>query len=171
MKSVETATDEHTAKDAKAEQIDSDEIELAVARSEEELPEWADRATLARFFHKKMVPYHDELEDVDRGLEYAFSDLPGFGGFVIVARWRGELVGGVTFLQTGMKGYIPENLLLFIAVDPKMRNRGVGRQLIDRALDECEGSVKLHVEPENPARRLYERAGFETKYLEMRLKR
>jgi ribosomal protein S18 acetylase RimI-like enzyme len=47
----------------------------------------------------------------------------------------------------------------------------VGRQIIDRALSECEGAVKLHVERDNPARRLYERFGFTNTYLEMRYER
>ena len=68
-----------------------------------------------------------------------------------------------------MKGYIPENLLLFIGVEKKERCRGVGRGLIERALSGCSGSVKLHVERDNPARRLYGRIGFSAKYLDMRI--
>lgn len=143
-------------------------LEVVCARSEVELPPWADRETLAQFFHQKMQPYHDELEDVDRGIGHAFGEDTGQGGFILVGALQGRLVGGVTVLKTGMKGYIPENLLLFIGVDPEMRNRGIGRRLLERAQAECAGPMKLHVEPENPALRLYERAGFKRKYVEMR---
>lgn len=143
-------------------------LRLVRADHLEELPDWAPREALERFFNEKMRPWHDRLEDVGRGLDYAFSDLPGMGGFVLVAGLEGRLVGGVTMLRTGMKGYIPENLLLFIGVDPELRNRGIGRALMDRAIAECDGSIKLHVEPENPAKRLYMRCGFEPKYVEMR---
>jgi len=118
--------------------------------------------------HHQMKPYHDALPDVLRGLDYALSDEPGKGGFVIVAEVDGQLAGALVMLETGMGGYVPENLLLFVVVDPALRGHGVGRQIIEHALRECTGDVKLHVEPENPARRLYERLGFDSKYVEMR---
>ena len=46
--------------------------------------------------------------------------------------------------------------------------RGIGRRTIERALDQADGPVKLHVEYDNPAKRLYERIGFTSKYAEMR---
>ena len=44
----------------------------------------------------------------------------------------------------------------------------MGHRRVERALDEADGDVKLHVEYENPAKRLYERIGFASKYAEMR---
>jgi ribosomal-protein-alanine N-acetyltransferase len=37
------------------------------------------------------------------------------------------------------------------------------------AIENTEGNIALHVEPDNPAKNLYERMGFTNKYLEMRL--
>ena len=79
-----------------------------------------------------------------------------------------RLVAGLLILHTGMKGYVPKNLLLFVSVDPEMRGQGLGGQMIERAVQECNGDIKLHVEYDNPAKRLYERLGFESKYAEMR---
>jgi ribosomal protein S18 acetylase RimI-like enzyme len=53
--------------------------------------------------------------------------------------------------------------LVDIALLPSFRNRGVGATLLGRLLAEADASgfdVDLHVELENPARRLYERFGF-----------
>jgi ribosomal protein S18 acetylase RimI-like enzyme len=36
------------------------------------------------------------------------------------------------------------------------------------ALRRADGNVALHVEPDNPAKFLYEKLGFTSKYLEMR---
>lgn len=50
-----------------------------------------------------------------------------------------------------------------IALLPAQRNRGVGTTLIRGLLDEAHGRgvpVTIHVERQNPARRLYERLGF-----------
>jgi ribosomal protein S18 acetylase RimI-like enzyme len=144
-------------------------VELFSIERRDELPAGADPETLFTFFHEKMKPYHDTRDDVARGLEYAFD--PARGGFLVLAMRQGELVGGLVMLFTRMSGYIPPNLLLFVAVEPSLRGRGLGRRLIEHAAARCEGDIKLHVEPDNPAMRLYQRAGFETKYLEMRWSR
>lgn len=136
-----------------------------------EFPAWTSRAAVARFFHETMVPFHDTLDDVQRALDYAFSESPGMGGFVMLGRLDDRLACALLMLNTGMQGYVPENILLMVATDPDLRGRGLGRQIIERSLAECTGDVKLHVEHDNPARRLYERVGFTSKYLEMRLKR
>lgn len=145
-----------------------DNLRIETVNRLEELPPWAERAALAEFLHVKMRPYHDTLEDVECGLDYAFSHDSGRGGFVVLAGLDGRLVGALVMLHTGMSGYVPEHLLLFVGVEPEQRGRGVGRLLIDRAIELCPGDVKLHVEPDNRARNLYERVGFTNKYLELR---
>lgn len=144
------------------------EAKLVRVDRESDLPDWAPRADLARFFHETMEPYHDTLEDVQRALDYTFSDAKGEGGFLALAELEGKLVGALAMLNTGMGGYVPGHLLLFVSVDPSMRGKGLGRQIIDFALEHCDGPVKLHVEYDNPAKRLYERIGFTSKYAEMR---
>lgn len=131
-----------------------------------DFPDWAPRDHLVRFFHETMKPYHDSLPDVERGLDYALE--PSREGFIMVARDASGFLGALTMLDSGMGGYIPRWILLFVSVEPEARGRGVGGRLIERALSECDGPVKLHVEYDNPARRLYERLGFQSKYAEMR---
>jgi ribosomal protein S18 acetylase RimI-like enzyme len=41
--------------------------------------------------------------------------------------------------------------------------------VITKAISIAEGNIALHVEPDNPAKGLYEKLGFTNKYLEMRL--
>lgn len=64
--------------------------------------------------------------------------------------------------------FLPENFLVYIAVDPTRRGLGIGKKILNYAQEELKGSICLHVEPDNPARKLYEREGFTNKYLEMR---
>jgi ribosomal protein S18 acetylase RimI-like enzyme len=59
--------------------------------------------------------------------------------------------------------------LVYIAVHRDFRGKGLGKQLMEHALKLTKGDVALHVEPDNPAKKLYERLGFTNKYLEMRL--
>lgn len=153
----------------KANSLTAEAVQLTTLEGPDDLPESLSLDEVVQFFHHKMRPYHDTAEDVRRGLEYAFSDAEGKGGFVIVAMDGENLVGGITILHTGMGGYVPENLLLFVAVDPDCRNQGIGQRLMRAALARTSGAMKLHVEYDNPARRLYERVGFSSKYVEMRL--
>ena len=90
------------------------------------------------------------------------------GGFVLIAHQENEILGVVIVNDTNMAGYIPEHILVYIAVHGEARGKGVGKALMEKALNETEGDVALHVEPENPARFLYEKFGFTNKYLEMR---
>jgi ribosomal protein S18 acetylase RimI-like enzyme len=53
--------------------------------------------------------------------------------------------------------------IMDIALMPDWRNRGIGTRLLDDIFEEARAagsSVTLHVEPDNPAQRLYRRLGF-----------
>lgn len=151
--------------------IDPSKLELVCIRDEDDYPKWLDRRAVVRFFHDHMKPYEDEIEDIEKAMDYAFSDDPGRGGYLIAGGLDHRLVGALLMLNTGMDGYVPPNILLFVGVNEVMRGSGLGTRIIRRALEECEGDVKLHVEYDNPAKRLYERIGFENPYAEMRLSR
>ncbi|MFH1741916.1 MAG: GNAT family N-acetyltransferase [bacterium] len=134
----------------------------------EEFPPWIDRKALALFLHENLKPYEDTLPDIERGLDDALSPRQGENGFVLIADIENQAVGALVMLRTGMKGYVPENLLLFVAVNGLKRGHGIGSRLVKRAIELSEGNIKLHVDYGNPARRLYERLGFHNKYAEMR---
>lgn len=138
--------------------------ELSIITDANQLPDWLSMDDLTEFMHRSLKPFEDPQPLVRAGLDKAFAS----GGFVVIATADRRLVGGLAMLRTGMSGYIPENLLLFVAVDPSTRGQGLGRRIIQAALERCDGDVKLHVEYDNPAKRLYERIGFTSKYAEMR---
>jgi len=144
------------------------DLELRVVRRPDELPEGESLDGLARFFHETMTPWQDALPDVRRALDYVFGGRPGEGGFLVHASASGRRAGALLMLATGMEGYVAGHLLLFVSVEPDQRGRGLGRRIVERALAECPGTVKLHVDFENPAQRLYERLGFVKKHWEMR---
>ncbi|MDV6374752.1 GNAT family N-acetyltransferase [Deinococcus arenicola] len=126
-----------------------------------------DTQRVAEFLHTHLDEYGDALEDIQACLVYAKER----GGSVTYAEEDGEILGAVITNRTGMSRFIPENILVYIAVHGKTRGRGLGKQLMEMVLDNMEGSVALHVEAHNPAKKLYERLGFTNKYLEMRLQR
>lgn len=145
--------------------------QMIVIRSDAELPNATTTESLTRFLHESLKPYEDNLEDIRRAMTLVLDSPPDRGGFVVLAREGTTALGAAVVHYTPWSGYVPENLLLFVAVDPTHRGRGLGEALIKRAIEECEGGIKLHVEHDNPAKRLYERLGFTSKYAEMRYSR
>ena len=120
------------------------------------------------FLFNHLDQFGDPLEDIEKCLNYAFSDEKSGGGFALAAFEGKELVGAVIMNKTGMSGYIPDWILVYIAVDASKRGKGIGKLLIEEVYKNCDGGIKLHVEYDNPAKRLYERMGFENKYADMR---
>lgn len=122
------------------------------------------------FLHEHLEEFGDEREDIMNCLEYALSDRPHQGGFILMQRHKSKIVGVVVMNKTGMSGYIPENILVYIATHKDYRGWGLGTRLMNESISRVNGDIALHVEPNNPAKFLYEKLGFTNKYLEMRLK-
>nr|MBC7614070.1 GNAT family N-acetyltransferase [Pseudopedobacter sp.] len=124
---------------------------------------------IASFLEVHLDRFGDKKEDILKCLAYVFN--PDRGGFITLGIENEDIVGAVIINETGMDGFIPENILVYIAVHENQRGKGMGSQLMNKAIGHAKGNIALHVEPDNPAKKLYERLGFTNKYLEMRLQR
>lgn len=122
---------------------------------------------IAQFLFTHLEEYGDKVEDILKCIDYVMN--PDKGGNVVVGLDDNKIVGVVILNNTGMKDFIPENILVYIAVDNSQRGKGFGKKLMQKAISIAEGNIALHVEPNNPAKGLYEKLGFTNKYLEMRL--
>ncbi|MGS0747780.1 GNAT family N-acetyltransferase [Halpernia sp. GG3] len=132
-------------------------------------PTSSEKEAIAGFLFKSLEQYGDPKEDILKCIDYALKETSAIGGFICVAFLEDKIVGSVIVNRTGMKDYIPENILVYIATDAEKRGQGIGRQLMEKAIEKADGNIALHVEPDNPAKKLYEKLGFTNKYLEMRL--
>jgi GNAT superfamily N-acetyltransferase len=130
-----------------------------------------DKLNAVEFLYKHLEQYGDKKDDIEKAVKYAIKETPSFGGFVLEVYDNKDLKGIVVINRTGMSGYIPENILVYIAVDNSERGKGYGKSLMNKAVELTQGDVALHVEKDNPARFLYEKVGFTNPYLEMRLKK
>ncbi|MBN1250995.1 MAG: GNAT family N-acetyltransferase [Bacteroidales bacterium] len=134
-------------------------------------PNLKEKESLIDFLFENLQEYGDPKSDIEKAVNYALKETISFGGFILVSYLENEISGVVVVNQTGMKDYIPENILVYIATHKNHRGKGIGKLLMQKTIDLAEGSIALHVEPENPARFLYEKVGFKSKYIEMRLKK
>jgi len=130
-----------------------------------------EKKEIVDFLFDHLEQYGDSKPDIEKAINFAIKESPSFGGFVLVGKEGNEIIGAVVVNQTGMEGYIPENILVYIATHKNHRGKGVGKHLMNKAMEVAQGDIALHVEPENPARFLYEKLGFSSKYIEMRYKR
>ncbi len=137
----------------------------------ENKPNLKEKEILINFLFTNLQEYGDPNPYIEKAIDYALKETPSFGGFILVSYLENEISGVVVINQTGMKGYIPENILVYIATHKNHRGKGIGKALMQETIDLTKGSIALHVEPENPARFLYEKVGFSSKYIEMRYKK
>ncbi len=127
-----------------------------------------EKSELVDFLYDHLDEYGDTKENIAKAIEYALNPYPMAGGFIIETRENDQIVGAVVMNKTGMEGYIPENILVYIAVHRDHRGKGIGKILMDKAMNMAKGDIALHVEEDNPANFLYKKVGFVNPYLEMR---
>ena len=134
-------------------------------------PQEAEKSAIIDFLFTNLDEYGDPKADIEKAIDYALQNFDADGGFVGTLNENGKIKGAVVVNKTGMAGYIPENILVYIAIHRDHRGEGLGKKLMQLAIDNAEGDIALHVEHNNPAKFLYEKMGFTNPYLEMRLKR
>ncbi len=136
-----------------------------------EKPSTKEKTKIINFLYDHLDEFGDTKTDIRRAIDYALKEYASFGGFVITTQEESDILGVVVVNQTGMNGYIPENILVYIATHRDHRGKGIGKILMNETLKLAKGDVALHVESNNPARFLYENVGFKKFYNEMRYKR
>lgn len=133
-----------------------------------------EKTQVIEFLYKHLDEFGDSKEDIGKAVDFALrinspsAPIIPLGGMILLGKFEGEIAGAVVMNRTGMNGYIPDNILVYIAVHKDHRGKGYGKQLMKKAIELTKGNIKLHVEPDNPARFLYEKIGFTSRYLEMR---
>ena len=109
-------------------------------------------------------------QNAKEAVEYAVKHKPSFGGFVLTAEKDQQVVAVVVANRTGMEGYNPKNIFVYVSLHKKYRNdETLVKQLMQKAIRYADGDVALHVEPNNPALKMYQNMGFKAQYLELRL--
>lgn len=121
---------------------------------------------IADFLYMNLDQFGDKKEFILKAIEYTLN--PDKGGIIVLCIENETIIGAVVINKTGMEGYIPSNILVYIAIHHNHRGKGIGKKLMLEVISKTSGGIALHVEPDNPAKFLYEKLGFTNKYLEMR---
>lgn len=129
------------------------------------------KGEVINFLYKHLGEYGDAKEDIRKAINYSMKERVSFGGFTALVVEEDKILGAAVVNATGMSGYIPENILVYIATHQDHRGEGIGKRLMETVITYAKGDIALHVETNNPAKRLYEQFNFTNPYLEMRLKR
>ena len=138
--------------------------------NENSKPDTETKKAIIDFLFKHLEQFRDPREHIAKAVDYSLKEYESFGGFLLVSYEKSDISGVVVVNGTGMQGYIPENILVYIATHNEMRGRGIGKHLMKETIRHARGDIALHVEPGNPAGFLYEKVGFTSKYKEMRYK-
>jgi ribosomal-protein-alanine N-acetyltransferase len=134
-------------------------------------PSSVEKKEIVNFLFEHLQGFGDPKKDIQKAIEYSIKEITSFGGFTMLIIDDNNIVGITVINETGMGGYIPENILVYIATHKEYRGKGLGRILMQNAIEYAKGDIALHVEANNPAKYLYEKLGFTNPYLEMRLKK
>lgn len=130
---------------------------------------YSEMTEVGRFLESHLDEYLDSYDNIIKAIQSAIKQRPSFGGFVITAREDQELIGAIIINNTGMEGYAPQNLIVYLAVHQNYRRRGIGQQLLQQAIETSKGDIAIHLKPKQKSLSLYKKLGFETAALELRL--
>lgn len=145
-------------------------IKIKIFDSENK-PDHLEKTEIINFLFEHLQAFGDPKKDIQKAIEYSVKEFISFGGFTMLIMKDNVIVGATIINMTGMGGYIPENILVYIATHKDYRGIGLGKRLMQEAINYSKGDIALHVEANNPAKYLYKKLGFTNPYLEMRLKK
>jgi GNAT superfamily N-acetyltransferase len=83
---------------------------------------------IAQFLYTHLEEYGDKIEDILKCTAYVWTR----GGNIVVGLEDNKIVGVTILNNTNMKDFIPENILVYIAVDNSQRGKGFGKQLMQK---------------------------------------
>jgi len=65
-------------------------------------------------------------------IDYALKEISSFGGFVVTEEMDNELLGVMVVNNTGMKGYMPNNLIVASAFLPNTGKEGSRKRILQK---------------------------------------
>lgn len=118
---------------------------------------------LTKITRNWLVKYSDSHIETIEAIENAMEK-----GHILLASRDGEYEGICIIVYMGFDNFIPSYHLAYIGTSDKIKGRGIGSELIQRAIDLTDGNISLHVDLDNKnAKKVYEKYGFRHMYNRM----
>ncbi len=127
-----------------------------------------EQGSIVRFLLDNLDGYEDEADNIVKALDFAASEGISFGGFTIVASLEDKIIGVLVLNRTGMKSYMPENKLVYIAVHREHRRLGLGKYLLIRAQNITDGVMSVNIKKSDSTRVFFKKVGFSSEVIELR---
>lgn len=126
---------------------------------------------IVNFIYDNQVASEDTKANIYRSVEYALSPFKYQGGFVLLAEQNKSILGSVVVNRTNMEGYVPKNLMVYLAAVPNSAIPGFEKMLLSKVIQLTSSELACHIRVDNPAMKIFEDVGFKKNFFEMRLKR
>lgn len=129
-----------------------------------------EKESIIQFLMSNLDQYSDSHENVSRSIEYALSKFPHQGGFVLLARWNGQVIGASVVNRTNFEGYFAENILVYLAVAKFERGKGIAKELLKQTKLFAKGDILFRMKSGGNAD-LCRASGFEESAIEYLFRR
>jgi len=78
-------------------------------------------------------------------IDYTLKEIFSFGGFVVTEETDNELLGVMVVNNTGMEGYMPNNLIVASAFLPNIGKEGSKKRILQKIMHITRGDATLLV--------------------------
>lgn len=126
---------------------------------------------ITNFLFENSGDARDTKSAIRKSLLYAAKEIAGLGGYVFIMEDTNSILGAIVVNRTGMNEYLSENILVYIAVKKAFREKGIAKALINHTKTYCNGDISIHINKNNPVIELFEKQGFKSRNVELRLVR
>jgi len=111
---------------------------------------------LVSYTREWLAQYADSFGETEDAIRNANEE-----GFILLASRNGEYEGVCIIVNLGFERFIPTYHLAYIGTRSTSKGRGLGTELIQKAIELTDGKLSLHVDLDNKgAKKLYEKLGF-----------
>jgi threonine synthase len=118
---------------------------------------------LVAYTREWLAQYADSLGETEDAINNANDQ-----GFILLASRNGEYEGVCIVVNLGFERFIPTYHLAYIGTRSTSKGRGLGTELMQKAIELTDGNLSLHVDLDNKgAKKLYEKLGFVHTYNRM----
>ena len=88
-------------------------------------PNESEKKEVIDFLFENLDQDGDPGKHIEKAIDYSTKAYSSFGGFTMLLQEQDIIKRAVVINRTGMSGYIPENILVYIAIDKSSRGEGL----------------------------------------------